>query len=103
MKKVIKQEEKCCGNCCWFYAEDTYGYGCCPFRFAEVHQCEQKCEVTEKYVSKERMRHYRAVLLQANRYRRDQHVPSIYRMPNPTELGKAIDFASEYIRIFSNL
>jgi len=43
------------------------------------------------------------VLLQANRYRRDQHVPAIYRMPNPTELGKAIDFAGEFIKVFSNL
>lgn len=38
-------------------------------------------------------RHYIAVLIQANRYRRDDHVPSAYRMPNPTELGKAIDYA----------
>ncbi len=98
-----KKREKFCGECCWFYAEDTYGYGCCPFRFAEVHQCEQKCEVTEKYVSKKAMRHYRAVLLQANRYHRDQHVPRIYRMPDPKELGRAIDFASDYIKVFSNL
>ena len=97
------REEKYCGKCCWFYAEDTYGFGCCPFRFAEVHECGQKCEVPLKYVSKEQMRHYQAVLLQANRYRRDDNVPSIYRMPNPRELGKAIDFAVQYMKVFSDL
>ena len=98
-----QEEEKCCGNCCWFYAEDTYGFGCCPFRFADVQQCVKRCEVTEKFVSKAQMRHYQAVLLQANRYRRDQHVPAIYKMPNPTELGKAIDFACSFIKTFSEL
>lgn len=97
------KEYKCCGKCCWFYGEDTYGHGCCPFRFAEVHECGQKCEVPLKYVSKEQMRHYQALLLQANRYRRDDNVPSIYKMPNPKELGEAIDFAVKYIKVFSNL
>lgn len=97
------KDEKCCGNCCWFYGEDTYGYGSCPFRFAELQGCSEKCPITEKYVSKEQMRHYQAVLLQANRYRRDDNVPSIYRMPNPKELGKAIDFAYNFIKIFSEL
>lgn len=96
------KEEKCCGNCCWFYAEDTYGYGACPFAFAEVKECDRTCD-QKRFVSKEQMRHYVAVLRQANRYRRDDNVPSIYRMPNPTELGKAIDFACEYIKTFSKL
>ena len=96
-------EDKCCGNCCWFFGEDTYGNGFCPFRFAEVQRCSDKCPITEKYVSKEQMRHYQAVLLQANRYRRDQNVPSIYRMPDPKELGRAIDFAYEYMKVFSEL
>ena len=64
--------------------------------------CSDLCTV-DGYVSLDQMRHYRAVLLQANRYMRDQHVPAIYKMPNPTELGKAIDFANEYMKIFSNL
>jgi hypothetical protein len=44
-----------------------------------------------------------AVLLQANRYRRDDNVPAIYKMPNPKELGRAIDFAVEYMKVFSEL
>lgn len=98
-----KKEEKFCGCCCWFYAEDTYGYGGCPFQFAEVVNCEDVCTQKDRFVSKEQMRHYIAVLRQANRYRRDGHVPAIYKMPNPTELGKAIDFACEYIKTFSNI
>lgn len=100
---MTKKDEKYCGECAWFYAEDTYGYGCCPFKFADVKECGNKCTETEHYVSKEQMRHYIAVLLQANRYRRDQNVPSIYRMPNPTEMCKAIDFACKYMKVMSNL
>ena len=102
-KVIDKQNERLCGLCAWFCNEDTYGYGCCPFRFADVRQCDQPCEAGEHFVSKRQMRHHQAVLLQANRYRRDQHVPAIYRMPNPKELGEAIDFAGEFIKVFSNL
>ena len=97
-----KKEEKSCGCCCWYYAEDTYGYGACPYDFGVTKECGKRCS-TGEFVSKEQMRHYLAILVQANRYRRDQHVPSIYRMPNPTELGKAIDFSVRYIKEFSQL
>lgn len=43
-------------------------------------------------------RHYIAVLIQANRYRRDGNVPSFARMPCPTELGKAIDYAVKELK-----
>ena len=99
----MNEEERFCGNCCWFYGEDTYGYGFCPFRFAETKECSQKCEVPLKYVSKKEMRHHMALLLQANRYRRDYHVPAIYKMPNPNELGRAVEFAYWYMKVFSNL
>ncbi len=64
--------------------------------------CSDLC-TTDEYVSREEMRHHMAVLLQANRYRRDDNVPAIYKMPNPTELGKAIDFAIKYMKVFSKL
>ena len=98
---LLKDKEKLCGECCWFYAEDIYGYGCCPFRFAEVKDCEQPCEIPLKYVSKKQMRHHQAVLLQFNRYRRDDD--GIYVCPNPTEIGNAIDFACWYMKVFSEL
>ena len=96
-------EEKCCGNCCWFYAEDTYGYGCCPFQFGEVAYCGDACKCEGEFVSKSTMRHYQAVLLQHNRWRRDNNVPNNYRMVDVKELGRAIDFAVKYVKVFSNL
>lgn len=35
----------------------------------------------------------RDLLVQYNKWRRDDHVPNSYVMPNPTEIGKAIDAA----------
>ena len=96
-----KQEERCCGNCCWFKHEDTDGYGICYMH----DECFPRCNNTPclDFVSNEQMRHHMAVLLQANRYRRDPHVPAIYRMPNPKELGEAIDFAVGYMKTFERL
>lgn len=102
-RSMKDKEDKCCGVCCWFYAEDTYGFGCCPFHFGEVRECGNECDVPLEFVSRKQMRHYMAVLLQANRYRRDPNVPAIHKMPRPTELGKAIDFAVKYMKIFSEL
>ena len=99
---MTKINEKFCGNCCWFYAEDTYGLGICPFKFADVAYCGDECS-TNEFVSRKEMRHHMAVLLQANRYRRDDNIPAIYKMPNPKELGRAIDFAYKYMKTFNEL
>lgn len=95
-------KDKFCGNCCWFYAEDTYGFGICPFRFGDVVHCEGKCKNNE-YVSRKEMRHHMAVLLQLNRYRRDTHFPGIYRTPKPSEVSRAIEFSVRYMKVFSEL
>ncbi len=97
------KEEKCCGECCWHYGRDPYGYGGCPFLFGKIRKHDMTCDAEDYYIGKKQMRHYLAVLLQANRYRRDNHVPSFHKMPRPTELCKAIDFAYKYIKTFSNL
>lgn len=101
-----KKEERYCGNCAWFKHEDTNGWGVC-YQDPLNKFCNCEMPVSEHnncgFVSREKERHFRAVLLQANRYRRDEHVPSIYRMPDPKELGKAIDFACECMRVFSEL
>ena len=109
----MKKEGKFCGECCWFYGEDTYGNGFCAEAkgeaWGDIVRCDQKCIYYKGgcdnpcFVSMEQMRHYQAVLLQANRYRRDDNVPAIYKMPDQTEIGEAIDFACEYIKVFSNL
>ena len=97
------ENDKYCGDCCWFYAEDTYGFGACPFQFGECVNCGFMCTAPDKFASKEEMRHYMAVLLQANRWRRDDNVPAIYKMPDATDFGKAIDFSYGYMKVFSNL
>lgn len=56
-----------------------------------------------QFDSETQMRHHMAVLLQANRYRRDNNVPAIYRMPDPKELGRAIDFSYRYMKVFREL
>lgn len=101
--KQNNEEEKCCGACCWMQYEDTDGWGFCALLDAcnevigTVH-CSDLCTVDGSFVSEEQKRHYIAVLIQANRYRRDNNVPGIYKMPNPTELGEAIDFAIKYLK-----
>lgn len=93
------REERCCGACSWFMFECIDGWGQCPHQDIESSSmhCSDLC-TTDKFVSRETMRHYLAVLIQANRWRRDMHVPAIYKMPDPAELGKAIDFAVDYIK-----
>lgn len=98
-----EKTERYCGNCCWFTHEDTYGCGICMREYPDhMPTCDKQCTNGE-YVSREQMRHYMAVLIKANRYRRDQHVPAWHRMPHPTELGKAIDFAVQYMKVFSSI
>ena len=35
----------------------------------------------------------RDLLIQFNNWRRDDHIPNAYEMPDPKEIGKAIDLA----------
>ena len=93
------KEDKLCGECCWFYGEDTYGYGFCPFRFAETHECGQRCDVPLKYVSKKEMRHHMAVLLQYHRADESMN----YRFPSGDALEDAVVFAYRYMKVFSEL
>ena len=95
--------QPCCGDCCWFYGEDADGYGFCPFRFAETHECGQKCEVPLKYVSKKEMRHHMAVLLQWKRYMSDRSELTLYKPVSNDDLHKAQDFSFRYMKVFSNL
>lgn len=40
------------------------------------------------------------ILHNAQKYRRDNHVPAKYGMPNPMKFGKAIDVAITVLRMF---
>ena len=99
MLRTNRQEgvERCCGTCVHERYECVDGSAWCkkgdvPTNCAWGDDCDMwEDEETVR-------RHYIAVLLQANRWRRDSNVPSIYRMPDPKELGRAIDFAVDYMR-----
>jgi hypothetical protein len=97
------REERCCGNCCWFKYQDASGYGSCVREWPDfVTKCDEECPIG-RFVSESTMRHHIAVLIQANRYRRDPHVPGRYKMPDPVEFGRAIDFAVKYMKTFGKL
>ena len=65
---LLKDKDKICGECCWFYAEDTDGWGqCLRQELCDSMNCSDLC-TTDEYVSRKEMRHHMAVLLQANRY-----------------------------------
>ena len=98
---LLKDKDRYCGECCWFYGEDPFGYGSCPFRFAELQRCSDMCPITEKYVSKKEMRHHMAVLLLHKRWLDDDMF--IHYAPDGDEVCKAIDFAYQFIKIFSEL
>lgn len=71
MKNRNNNDEPCCGACAWFKYEDTDGLGMCAldshWDMCGSHPCDQ-------YVSEQTKRHYTAVLIQHNRWRRDQNV-----------------------------
>ena len=93
------KEEKCCGACCWFQFEDTDGWGMCPHQRYDtnVMHCSDLC-TTDQYVSEAQKRHYMAVLLQHNRWRRNDAVPNGCKAVDMKELGKAIEFAVKYMK-----
>lgn len=101
-----------CGECCWFIGEDTYGNGMCakmlpygmcssPFN-DEPCKCEDECH-EDHFVSREEMRHHLAVLMLYQRWRRSDQPTGFYKMPDPKEVGKAIDFCINYIKTFMEL
>lgn len=93
----MKRVDKCCGGCTHFKYEITDGSGWCEVGDTKTY-CGFGTDCNDFEDEETIRRHYTAVLIQANRYRRDNNVPSIYRMPNPRELGKAIDYAIKYMK-----
>lgn len=99
-----KEEEKCCGACCYMIGEDCYGYGFCAMCEERV-RCFDKCDKChgDHFVSKGDMERAVEVLEAHNRWRRDDNVPNSQPMVDPKELGKAIDRAVDYIKTFMEL
>lgn len=96
-----ESNSKCCGECCWFYGEMTDGEGFCPFRFGEMPRCDEACRKPSEFVSREKMRHYQAVLLVQKRWMDDDMF--IHYAPDGDEVSEAIDFAVKYMKVFSKL
>lgn len=106
-----QEEERCCGACCWFYAEDTDGWGFCARRKGDITEymhCDDLCndandDDTDNFVSRQEMRHHMAVLLQDRRCMHDCNVRAIRKPVDSIERGKAIEFAYKYMKVFSKL
>ena len=97
---IMEQEEKCCGNCCWFCFEDAYGEGQC---YGEDDSAAVMCDkpACDLYVSRQEMRHHMAVLLLHKRWLDDDMF--IHYAPDGDEAAEAIEFAYRYMKIFSKL
>ena len=97
-----KKEEKRCGNCCWMAHITGADTGYCLKRDFGVENDEESIHCPH-FVSNSEKRRHTAILIRHNRWRRDQNVPSIYQPQHPREIGKAIDFAIDYIKTFMKL
>jgi hypothetical protein len=87
--------QKTCGSCVHFKDEDIFGDGWCE-KYDQSRICiNMQCS---QYLDRQQLRHHIAVLLQHNRWRRDNSDVNARRMVNPTELGKAIDFAIKILK-----
>ena len=97
---------KHCGNCCWFYCEQTGGEGFCIQQINEFDDgmmCYDVCQDMghgQPFISRLQMRHHMAVLLQANRFYKN---PEIYRIPPADDFKAAVEFAYKYMKAFREL
>ena len=104
-----QKEEKCCGNCCWFYGEQTDGEGMCIVHQFDGDDLPWYCctmSACADYVSRQEMRHHMAVLLQADRWYRathDEENSALRYMPDPIDYRVALAFAYQYMKVFSKL
>lgn len=104
-----EKEERCCGNCCWFYGEMTDGDGFCAEAkdtLSDYTNCSKPCHVLIEgkvgnyaFVPRREMRHHMAVLLQYHRADEDMN----YRFPGGDSLEEAVVFAYKYMKVFSKL
>lgn len=103
------KKEKVCGNCCWFYSEDTDGWGYCAAMKGEDIQITNCCDLCTvvgsdgkmSYVSRVYQRHCQAVLARSKRY---YDTPDVLRyIPTANDCKEAIRFAYKYISVMSKL
>ena len=96
----LRKEEKCCGNCCWFKQEDLSEWGDCYKKKIPDQMVYCENNACKNYISEQQAERYLHVLTEHNKWRRGDNS---LRMQDPKELGKAIDFAVDYIKTFIKL
>ena len=104
-----QEEEKCCGNCCWFYDEMTDGEGFCAEAkdnpWGDFVRCDKACRYVRGgsdnycFVSKKEMRYHMVVLLQYHLADEDMN----HRFSGGEALEDAMVFAYKYMKVFSEL
>lgn len=102
----VEKEDKYCEDCCWFANIDDKGYGNCAHyacKAKEQMPIHANYNACNNFVSNEDARHNVAILVQHNRWRKDQNVPPIYHPVDVIELGNAIDFACNFIKTYMEL
>lgn len=97
-----ENEKNCCGSCCWFYGELTDGWGQCMRQdICDSMHCSDLC-TTDKYISKEKLRHSAAVLAQFKRF---SNVPirdwDKFCRPKDGEIDEAIDTITRYVNVIT--
>lgn len=97
-----EKEKNNCGSCCWFYGELTDGWGQCMRQdICDSMHCTDLC-TTDKYISKDKVRHSAAILAQ---YKRNIHTPAInldnVRRPKDSEIDEAIDTITRYVNVIT--
>ena len=56
-------------------------------------ECDSSINLDDNNENNMSMKDAMKILIQHNKWRRDNHIPNKYDMVNPTELGKAIEIA----------
>lgn len=92
---MTKNRKLTCGSCAHFKNEDMFGLGWCDNKDRPRTCVDMQCS---HHLDRKELRHHIAVLLQHNRWRRDNSDVNARRMVNPTELGKSIDFAIKILK-----
>lgn len=103
MQKKDDQFEQRCGNCFWAKFYDLDADWICAMTFEDRVNYIDQCHNQDSFFSKEQAERYLHVLTEHNKWRRDDNVPNSMPMQDPTEIGKAIDFAVDVIKTFLEL
>ena len=95
-----QEEEKCCGECCWFHGEMTDGEGLCAHNPMFNEFCNTcGSPACNDYVSRQEMRHHMYVLLATKYWFEGNPRHNV----SPREIHDAFSFAYKYMKVFSKL